>query len=160
MRKLLFIVVFGFLGKPAFAQFTQCVDSGRINPMYMCNEQYYNPVCGCNNITYRNVCAAYNVYGVNNVRSGVCDGIDMDYYPNPVGPFSVFTINLSFPEFIYGNADVKVVNMYGKTVEQRILNNFNRTSIELDPSTWMTGVYLIVVRSSLNSYVVRKFAKY
>jgi hypothetical protein len=84
----------------------------------------------------------------------------MDFYPNPVGPFSLFTINLSFPEFVYGNADVKVVNMYGKTVEQRLLNNFNRSSIELDPSTWMTGVYLIVVRSSLNTSVVRKFAKY
>ena len=60
----------------------------------------------------------------------------------------------------YGNADVKVVNMYGKTVEQRILNNFNRTSLEFDPSAWMTGVYLIVVRSSLNASVVRKFAKY
>jgi len=159
MHKLLFIVLFGFIARPVLGQFN-CIDTGRINPMYMCNDQYYNPVCGCNGVTYRNVCASYNVFGVNTVRSGVCDGIDMDFYPNPVGPFSFFTINLSFPEFIYGNADIKVVNMYGKTVEQRILNNFNRTSIELDPSTWMTGVYLIVVRSSLNTSVVRKFAKY
>ena len=98
MRKLLFIALFGFIAGPIQGQFN-CVDTGRINPMYMCNDQYYNPVCGCNGVTYRNVCASYNVFGVNTVRSGVCDGIDMDFYPNPVGPFSFFTINVNIGSF-------------------------------------------------------------
>jgi hypothetical protein len=148
-----------FLSFVAKAQFT-CIDSGRVNPMFQCNMQFYDPVCGCNNITYRNQCNAYNNYGVVNWRSGVCAGIDMDFYPNPVGPSTTLTINLSHPEFINANADVKIVDMYGKTWEHRIINNFNRMTIQFDVTTLKTGVYLIVLTSSLNTSMVRMLAKY
>jgi hypothetical protein len=120
----------------------------------------YDPVCGCDNVTYRNQCNAYNNHGVIQWRSGVCSGLDMDFYPNPIGPVTTFTVNLSYPEFISGNADLKIVDVFGKTWEQRILNNFNRTMIQFDVATLKTGVYLVIATSSLGTFIVRKFSKY
>lgn len=137
-----------------------CIDSSRVNPTFQCNVQLYDPVCGCDNITYRNSCNAVNNHGVTQFRGGVCSGLDVDFYPNPVGPASVMTINLSYPEFINGNADLKIVDAYGKVWEHRLINNFNRTMIQLDMYTMMTGVYMLVVTSTLNTVVVKKFAKY
>jgi len=143
------------------AQFFPCIDSSRVNPTYQCNDQFYNPVCGCNNVTYRNLCNATFNHGVTNIlRSGVCSGIDMDFYPNPVGPSTTLTVNLSYPEFVTANADLKIIDIYGKTWEQRIINNFNRITIQFDLNSLKTGVYLLVVSSSLNTFMVRKFAKY
>jgi hypothetical protein len=77
-----------------------------------------------------------------------------------VGPSTTLTVNLSHPEFVTANADVKIIDIYGKTWEQRIINNFNRITIQFDISTLKTGVYMIVVSSSLNTFMVRKLAKY
>ena len=159
MRALLLISILLTSFKVS-GQFIPCIDSGRINPMFQCNDQFYNPVCGCNGITYRNQCAAYNMHGVTEWRSGVCSGIDLDFYPNPVGPASTLTLNLSFPEFINGNVDVKIVDVYGKTWEQRMINNFNRTSIQFDVSTLKTGVYIIIVTANNGASVVRQLCKY
>jgi hypothetical protein len=158
--KPILIALLLFSGLHLKAQLISCIDSGRVNPTYQCNDQFYNPVCGCNNVTYRNQCNAYNNHGVSLWRSGVCSGIDMDFYPNPVGPSTTLTINLSFDEFVYANADVKIVDMYGKTWEQRIINNFNRMTIQFDVLTLKTGMYLIVVSTSKNTFLVRKLAKY
>lgn len=158
--KCLLIPLFLLLGPALKAQWIPCVDSGRVNPMFQCNDAFYNPVCGCNNITYRNQCAAYNIHGVTNWRSGVCSGLDMDFLPNPVGPGSLLTINLSYPEFVYGSADLRIIDMYGKTWEQRLFSNFNNNTTQIDVSSMRTGIYIIVVRSSQNTAVVRKFSKY
>ncbi len=157
--KLLFITIFILPAIAAKAQLP-CIDSGRVNPTFQCNIQFYDPVCGCDNVTYRNQCNAYNNHGVNSWRSGVCSGLDMDFYPNPVGPSTPLTINLSYDEFKTGNADVKIIDMYGKVWEQRIINNFNRMTIQFDVTTLRSGVYLIVAVSSVNTFVVRKFSKY
>lgn len=161
MRTAIILILFVCLSCIDLRAQTACIDSVRVNPTYQCNTQLYDPVCGCDNVTYRNTCNAVNNHGVNRIlHSGVCSGLDVDFYPNPVGPASVFTINLSFPEFINGNADVKIVDAYGKTWEHRIVNNFNRTMIQLDMYTVMTGVYLLVVTSSLKTVTVKKFAVY
>lgn len=136
------------------------MDSVRANPMYRCNDAFYDPVCGCNNVTYRNQCAAYNVGGLNDWRSGVCSGLDMDFYPNPVGPGSQLTVNMSYPEFVTGSADLKIIDMYGKVWEQKIFSNFNRMTVQLDVSSLLTGVYVLVLRSSRNTAVIRKFSKF
>lgn len=120
----------------------------------------YDPVCGCNNQTYRNQCVAYNVNGVNWWRSGVCGGLDVDFYPNPVNYGTPLKVNLSFDEFVVGNADIKIVDMFGKVWEQRIVNNFNRIHLEFDVSVLRTGLYILVVQSSLNTYTAKRFAKY
>ncbi len=160
MRKFALILLLYLSGPSAKAQLNLCVDSGRSNPMFQCNDPFYNPVCGCNGVTYRNQCTAFNQYGVLNWMSGVCAGLDVDYLPNPVGPGSDLTINLSYPEFVYGNADIKIIDMYGKTWEQRILNNFNRNSIQIDMNTLMTGIYFIVVSGNNNFRTVKILSKF
>lgn len=142
------------------AQFQPCVDSARITPMFQCNDPTYNPVCGCNNITYRNSCVAYNMHGVNTFRSGVCSGIDLDFYPNPVSYGSQLHVNISYPEFVNGNADLKIVDVYGKVWDHKIYNNFNRLTLQLDISTLTTGVYLLVLQASNGTSVVRRLCKY
>lgn len=137
-----------------------CVDSVRANPLYQCNDQFYNPVCGCNGVTYRNQCNALNVHGVTNWVSGVCSGFDVDYYPNPVGPASAFTVNLSFPETISGNMTLRIVDMYGKTAEQRFLSNFNRIQIEFYLQALRTGIYHLVVQDSRGFVRTFTFSKF
>ncbi len=157
--KIVFAFVFILSSQIVFAQF-DCIESSRIQPTFQCNDAAYIPVCGCNNVTYRNQCEAYNNYGVNFWKSGVCSGIDLDFYPNPVSNASFLTINLSHTEFVYANADVKIVDMYGKVWVQRIINNFNKTQFQQDVTTLPTGIYVLLVQSSLNTVISEKFSKY
>lgn len=143
-----------------FGQFNNCVNPARIQPFYQCNDVFYNPVCGCNNVTYRNQCEALNVYGVENWYSGVCSGIHLDIYPNPVGPSSPISINVSHSEFINGNLDIKIIDLYGKVWYQNILNNVNRINLQIDLSSLRTGIYMVFVTSSVKAFQVKKISKY
>ncbi|MDP2176761.1 MAG: T9SS type A sorting domain-containing protein [Bacteroidota bacterium] len=151
------MLIFGHVAK---AQFGNCVELSQVQPFYQCNQQFYDPVCGCDNITYRNQCEAFNVYGVQNWMSGVCSGIHLDFYPNPLGPNSELTINISHPEFVNANVDIRIVDMYGKVWVQRFVNNINRASLQFDLSVLQTGIYVIFISSSLNAFQVKKFSKY
>jgi hypothetical protein len=101
-----------------------------------------------------------NVYGVQYWFSGVCSGLHLDFYPNPLGPSSVLNINLSHPEFINGNINIRIVDMYGKVWVQRFVNNINRTTLQFDLSILQTGIYVIFASSSLNAVQIKKFSKY
>jgi hypothetical protein len=127
--------------------------------MFQCNDPAYIPVCGCNGITYRNQCAAYNVGGVSDWRSGVCSGVDMDFFPNPIGPNSELSINLSFPEFFNGDITFRLVDFYGKTYDQKFFYNINRISFQIDMNPLMSGLYFLVVTSSNGGSLVRMLAK-
>ncbi len=143
------------------AQFLQtCVEPARVQPTYMCNQTLYDPVCGCDHKTYRNQCNAYNNHGINLWTSGVCSGIDVDFYPNPVVQGTMLTVNIAYPDFYMGNATLYITDMYGKTWEQRFLNNFNRTQIQFDMTAIPTGVYVLVVISSNKVGVSKLFSKY
>lgn len=159
LRKLLLILTL-FAFYDANGQWQQCVDSVKANPLFQCNDPAYIPVCGCNHITYRNQCEAYNVGGVNNWTSGVCSGVDVDILPNPVGPASELTINISLPEFVYGNITLQIVDMYGKTYEQKFLNNINKITIQQDVRPLMTGVYFVIVRSSTGYASIQLLSKF
>ncbi|MCC6819027.1 MAG: T9SS type A sorting domain-containing protein [Bacteroidia bacterium] len=158
MRKLIFILTL-LIAPEIKAQFIQCVDSVRANPLFQCNDPAYIPVCGCNGITYRNQCVAYNIGGVSNWTSGVCSGIDLDLFPNPIGANSELSINLSFPEFIYGNVTLQIVDLYGKIHEQRFINNFNRISIQIDVRPMMSGIYFLIIRASNGASAIRMYSK-
>jgi len=127
--------------------------------MFQCNDPVYNPVCGCNQITYRNECTAFNVYGVRTYTSGVCSGLDMDVFPVPVGPFSDLHINLSYPDLMTGSMDFKVIDLYGKVIEQRLFNSVNRVNLQLSVVTWPTGVFVLLLSNGRQS-VVQKISKY
>lgn len=153
-------ILFVFLSRILSAQITgPCIDPARVNPFYMCNDPFYNPVCGCDNVTYRNACNAFYVNGVTSHVSGVCSGIDVDFYPNPVLGYELLSVNLGYPEFVMADVDLKIMDAYGKVMEQRIINNFNRTMIQFDVSGYNTGVYILIVQSSLKTGVVEKFSK-
>jgi len=158
LKTAVLIWTLGFTGLIK-AQFIPCVDSIRANAMFQCNDPAYIPVCGCNGITYRNQCAAYNVGGVSDWTSGVCAGIDMDFFPNPIGPNSELSINLSFPEFFNGDITLRLVDLYGKTYEQKFFYNVNRMSFQIDMNPMMTGIYFIVVTGSNGGSLVRMLSK-
>lgn len=157
--RIFFCILLGFIATISSAQIP-CVEETRITPTYQCNDEFYNPVCGCNGITYRNQCNAYFVNGVNNWVSGVCSGINVDFFPNPVVLNTMLTVNIGFPENIMANADIKIVDIYGKVWTQRIVNNFNRMQIQFDMTVLRTGVYILLIQGSNKSVVSQKFAKY
>lgn len=154
------LIILLFLSLSATAQWNPCIEESRIQPLYQCNDQFFRPVCGCNNVTYRNECDAFNVHGVNNWISGVCGGVFVELFPNPIGPSSNLNINISHPEFVNANIDLKIVDMYGKVWEQRIINNINQINLQLNVSTLKTGIYVLFVTSSLNTGQVIKFSKF
>jgi hypothetical protein len=159
MKPILFIAL-TLVTHSLRAQLTNCIEPARVQATYQCNLSFYDPVCGCDNKTYRNQCNAYNNHGVNLWRTGVCNGFDVDFYPNPVSNSTPLTINMSHNEFVTGNATVYIVDMYGKIWDQRFVNNFNRMQIQFDISTLRTGLYVLVVTSSINVTITRMFAKY
>ncbi len=155
-RGIIFLFYLNFLNSVAQIP---CVEESRIQPLFSCNDRQFEPVCGCNNVTYRNQCNAYNNHGVNNFRSGVCSGLFIDVLPNPISNASQLQIGMAFEENMFSNVDVKIIDIYGKVWDQKIINNFNKTDINLDISTLKTGVYILIFQSN-NNFITYKFSKY
>ena len=146
------------MGKAQFIQ--PCIDESRVQPFYQCNDPIIEPICGCNGTTYRNQCEAFNVYGVNNWISGVCNGVFLYVSPNPVGPNSPLNIYMSHGENIFGNFDLKIIDLYGKVWQQRIINNINAINIQIEVSTLKSGIYVLYLTSSTKVVQVKKIIKY
>lgn len=136
-----------------------CIEPTRITPLYQCNYPRFEPVCGCDGVTYRNQCDAYWVHGVNEWSSGVCAGVAVDVYPNPVLYNNYLNITIQFPEFIQGNVTMYVVDMYAKVRLQRIFSNRNRIDYAMETYTFPAGVYFLLVTTDDGFYEYVKFIK-
>lgn len=157
--RLFALGLFLFLPFVGFSQLDPCITPARVNPTYRCNTPYYRPVCGCDENTYRNECEAYWMNGVNTWYSGICSGIGLDLYPNPSVANAPINLTIQFPELVYGNVNMRVVDMFGKTRIQQIFNYFNRMEYSMDVSTLPLGIYNVVLVASNGSTVVKRFVK-
>lgn len=136
-----------------------CLEPTRVTPLYQCNYPRFEPVCGCDGVTYRNPCDAYWVHGVNYWSSGVCSGVAVDIYPNPVLANNFLNITIQFPELTHGNVTMYIVDMYSKVRLQRIFSNRNRIDYSLETYTLPAGVYFLLVTTDAGYYKYTKFIK-
>ena len=97
--------------------------------------------------------------GVNYWESGVCSGVGLDMYPNPVTNNFPLNVTIQFPDLVYGSVDMRVVDMFGKTRLQFIFSNFNRMEYSLDVSTLPLGIYNVVLVTGDGFAVVERFIK-
>lgn len=160
MIKIKLIVLFFFIGLTygSNAQ-QQCIEPARISPFYNCNLPRFEPVCGCDKVTYRNQCDAYWVHGVNFWDFGVCEGMAVDLYPNPILNNQALNITIQFPEFTTSDVSFYIIDMYAKVRLQRIFNFTNRVELSLEAYTIPPGVYTLVLTTSSGLFKYVKFIK-
>ena len=147
----------------AVAQFNQpCVDPGRVDPFYQCNDPSFIPVCGCDQVTYRNECVAFRNGGVNQINyTGVCQN-DLFFAfisPNPVR--NNLTLAMQLTSQLTGNGTLQIVNNFGNVVFTELLNSLSSIPFQrtYDVSYLEPGLYLMVIQVQ-GVYTVKKFIKH
>ncbi len=155
-RALFFLLFFASASLTSKAQFNQqCVDSGRVDPFFQCNDPSFLPVCGCNLVTYRNECVANRNGGVNFINSdGVCpnDYIYAEIFPTIVTDY--ITLYLQFYE--KGSAFIQIRDTYGKIMFSQNYLSLTSRMFSLDRSGYGTGIYYVLV-SAGNVQKILKF---
>ena len=148
------LIVFMLVTSVGYTQtYNGCRDTLMIKYGVPCKPDY-EPVCGCNNKTYRNYCFATND-GVNPqlINQGICEGIDMDFNPNPALDYLYLNIAVK----AYAEIQFFIFDRFGKRYFQvSYLPSFttNIYSGTLDINTLPLGVYILVAQS--NGNIVRK----
>jgi hypothetical protein len=151
LSAILFITISQFVS----AQINQpCVDPGRVDPYYQCNDPSFLPVCGCDLITYRNECVAFRNGGVNQINyTGVCQNeyIFATVYPTLVTDF--ITLYVQFSE--KGSALIQIRNSFGKTMFSQNFLSISSRQFSINRGGYDPGVYYLFVVSGNVSKVVK-----
>lgn len=143
-------MIFSF--QDSSAQNYGCYDSLLVSPGGNCFLDY-EPVCACNEKTYRNYCYA-NLEGYQQYENGICEAIDFDFQPNPV----VNMLNINLMLRYAGDANVYIMDIYGKVYYKTSYNKIKFMPIFVDVTNYEQGLYFIISETE-GVVVVKKFMK-
>lgn len=143
------------LAQFASAQFNQpCVDVGRVDPFYQCNDPSFIPVCGCDLVTYRNECVAFRNGGVNLINyTGVCQNeyVFAAVYPTLVTDF--ITLYVQFSD--KGSALIQIRNSFGNVMFSQNYLSLTSRQFSIDRSGYQPGLYYVFVITGNVSKVIK-----
>ncbi|MFT5513176.1 MAG: hypothetical protein ACI8SE_001577 [Bacteroidia bacterium] len=155
IKYILSLVSCLLLAQFASAQINQpCVDAGRVDPYYQCNDPSFIPVCGCDLITYRNECVAFRNGGVNQINyTGVCQNeyIFATIYPTFVTDF--ITLYVQF--YDKGSALIQIRNSYGNVMFSQNYLSLTSRMFSIDHSGYDPGLYYAFVITGNVSKVIK-----
>lgn len=155
MKRILPIGLFLLVSQVTLAQLNQpCVDEGRVDPYYQCNDPSFLPVCGCDQVTYRNECVAFRNGGVNQINhDGVCqnDYLFAVIYPTFVTDF--ITLYLQF--YDKGPALIQIRNSFGNIMFSQNYLSLTSRQFSFERGGYQPGVYYCFVISGGYSQVVK-----
>jgi len=153
-RYISFVVIL-LTSQFVYAQFNQpCVDEGRVDPYYQCNDPSFIPVCGCDQVTYRNECVAFRNGGVNQINyTGVCqnDYIFATIYPT----FVTEAITLYLQFYDKGSALIQIRNSYGNIMFSQNYLSLTSRQFTIDRTGYEPGIYFCFVISGNVSQVIK-----
>ncbi|MCO6494945.1 MAG: T9SS type A sorting domain-containing protein [Bacteroidetes bacterium] len=156
---IILILVLTLSPKIIHAQWPECVDITRVQPLYQCNQEAFDPICGCDGNTYRNLCTAYNNYGINYWSGGVCQGFFLDFYPDPITNLDPMNLNIQFEDNVVSSLNVRVIDYFGHLVYQQLYNGVNKIQTQIDLNLVKQGMYIIIVESGQGQYWAEKFLR-
>lgn len=157
LKKLFLILILMIVGYESYAQFSfelGCYDSTQVQFVPACPLDF-EPVCACNGETYRNECYA-RAEGFMMYENRVCEGLDFEFYPNPV----VFNLALDIITAQEGDVEIQIYDSFGKIYFSEVYRNITRNQINLDVNNYELGIYYVrMVALSEDFALVKKFVK-
>lgn len=146
---------FGFVNDYAFAQ-TDCVDTIRRNPYFICTDPY-DPKCGCDGEVYRNECEAFYQGGLNvytSFRDGNCGTFDFEITPTLVDQDIDFGIYLKKQSAAY----FAIFDVFGQKKYEQNLGFIYELKKKVSVAGFYKGVYIFYVEVE-GKGKVKKFVK-
>lgn len=89
-----------------------------------------------------------------NYQNGICEPIDIDFYPNPVITF----MNISVARKDEGGAQVVIYDLFGKVYYSQFFNRIQTVSYKIEMQDYPPGVYILVAYTTTYG-TWRKFIK-
>jgi hypothetical protein len=155
LRIFLIALFFQLLSLGVKAQFSNgCIDSLMIRYGYYCDPEY-DPVCGCNNITYRNLCYAQNE-GVIAYADGICEGVAIDFNPNPVS--DMIYVDLILRE--EGPVNFWIYDYRGNEFYFQSWTRVKELTFNIDVNIFPPGVYALIAQTGSGDHAIKKMVKY
>lgn len=151
---VLFFISIGFNANAQFSFEFGCFDSTQVQFVPACPLDF-EPVCACNGETYRNECFA-RADGFMMYENRVCEGLDFEFYPNPV----VFNLALDIITAQEGDVEIQIYDSFGKIYFREVYSNITRNRISLDVNNFELGIYYVrMVALNEDFALVKKFVK-